>query len=171
DQARGRGRAGCARAPEPGGAGVAPARAGARGPELLRTGRGSGPSRPDADEDEPMSPAKTAAPTTLDAPTRSPAEAAAGPKRWVYFFGDGHAEGNARMRDLLGGKGAGIAEMVNAGIPVPPGYTITTEACRRFFEAGGKLLDSIVEEEEKALARLEKFLGRRLGDPQNPLLV
>ena len=91
--------------------------------------------------------------------------------RWVYFFGDGQADGNARMRDLLGGKGAGIAEMVNAGIPVPPGYTITTEACRQFFEAGGRLLDSIVEEEEKALGRLEKFLGRRLGDASNPLLV
>ncbi|HEY2924589.1 MAG TPA: PEP/pyruvate-binding domain-containing protein, partial [Candidatus Eisenbacteria bacterium] len=96
---------------------------------------------------------------------------AAEKRRWVYFFGDGHAEGNARMRDLLGGKGAGIAEMVNAGIPVPPGYTITTEACRQFFEAGGRLLDSIVEAEESALRRLEKFLGRRLGDPANPLLV
>jgi pyruvate,orthophosphate dikinase len=96
---------------------------------------------------------------------------AAEKRRWVYFFGDGHAEGNARMRDLLGGKGAGIAEMVNAGIPVPPGYTITTEACRQFFEAGGRLLDSIVEAEELALRRLEKFLGRRLGDPANPLLV
>jgi pyruvate,orthophosphate dikinase len=91
--------------------------------------------------------------------------------RWVYFFGDGHAEGNARMRDLLGGKGAGIAEMVNAGIPVPPGYTITTEACRQFFEAKGRLLDSIVGAEEQALGRLEKFLGRRLGEPANHLLV
>jgi len=103
-----------------------------------------------------------------------PSRAAAGAaeeRRWVYFFGDGGAEGNARMRDLLGGKGAGIAEMVNAGIPVPPGYTITTEACRQFFEAGGRLLDSIVEAEEQALRRLEQFLGRRLGDPANPLLV
>ncbi len=104
------------------------------------------------------------------APARPPASAV-DTRRWVYFFGDGRAEGNARMRDLLGGKGAGIAEMVNAGIPVPPGYTITTEACRQFFEAGGRLLDSIVEAEEQALARLEKFLGRRLGDPRNPLLV
>ncbi|HMI31067.1 MAG TPA: pyruvate, phosphate dikinase [Candidatus Limnocylindrales bacterium] len=105
----------------------------------------------------------------------APAAGAAAPgaerHRWVYFFGDGHAEGNARMRDLLGGKGAGIAEMVNAGIPVPPGYTITTEACRQFFEAGGHLLESIVEAEELALRRLEQFLGRRLGDPANPLLV
>ena len=104
------------------------------------------------------------------APTRAKATAAER-RRWVYFFGDGRAEGNARMRDLLGGKGAGIAEMVNAGIPVPPGYTITTEACRQFFEAGGRLLDSIVEAEEQALGRLEKFLGRRLGDASNPLLV
>ncbi len=104
------------------------------------------------------------------APARVKATAAE-KRRWVYFFGDGRAEGNARMRDLLGGKGAGIAEMVNAGIPVPPGYTITTEACRQFFEAGGRLLDSIVEAEEQALGRLEKFLGRRLGDASNPLLV
>jgi pyruvate,orthophosphate dikinase len=107
-----------------------------------------------------------------DAAIAEPSRARATEKRrWVYFFGDGRAEGNARMRDLLGGKGAGIAEMVNAGIPVPPGYTITTEACRQFFEAGGRLLDSIVEAEEQALQRLEKFLGRRLGDPANPLLV
>jgi len=105
--------------------------------------------------------------TAAAAPDAPPGEK----HRWVYFFGDGRAEGNARMRDLLGGKGAGIAEMVNAGIPVPPCYTITTEACRQFFEAGGRLLDSIVGAEEKALGRLEKFLGRRLGDPGNPLLV
>ena len=91
--------------------------------------------------------------------------------QYVYFFGEGKAEGNARMRDILGGKGAGLAEMTNAGIPVPPGYTITTGACRQFFEAGGRLLDSIVHEEEQALKRLERYLGRRLGDAENPLLV
>ena len=100
--------------------------------------------------------------TTVAAPPRV---------KWVYFFGDGEAEGNARMRDTLGGKGAGLAEMTNAGIPVPPGYTITTQACRQFYEAGGKLLDSIVTEEDEALRRLEKLLGRRLGDASNPLLV
>ena len=105
--------------------------------------------------------------------SRRAAESAAGNERpkSVYFFGDGRAEGNARMRDVLGGKGAGLAEMTNAGIPVPPGYTITTAACRQFFEAGGRLLDSIVQEEEHALRRLERYLGRRLGDPENPLLV
>ena len=93
------------------------------------------------------------------------------PRKFVYFFGDGSAEGNARMRDTLGGKGAGLADMSSAGLPVPPGYTITTEACRQFFEAGGRLLDSVVAEEEKALRRLERLLGRRLGDPENPLLL
>src|SRR5258705_5496462 len=88
----------------------------------------------------------------------------AGTKRWVYFFGDGQAEGNARMRDLLGGKGAGIAEMVNAGIPVPPGYTITTEACRQFFQAGGRPLASVVPTGEQALHKLGPYLVRPLGD-------
>ena len=107
------------------------------------------------------------------AKSRRAAESAAGSERpkSVYFFGDGRAEGNARMRDVLGGKGAGLAEMTNAGIPVPPGYTITTAACRQFFEAGGRLLDSIVQEEEQALRRLERYLGRRLGDAESPLLV
>jgi pyruvate, orthophosphate dikinase len=94
-----------------------------------------------------------------------------GDAKAVYFFGDGHAEGTGRMRDILGGKGAGIAEMTNAGIPVPPGYTITTAVCRQFFEAGGRVLDSTVQEEAQALGRLERYLGRRLGDPENPLLV
>jgi pyruvate,orthophosphate dikinase len=89
----------------------------------------------------------------------------------VYFFGDGKAEGQTTMRHLLGGKGADLAEMTNAGLPVPPGYTITTEACRQFFEAGGRLLESTVEAENEALHRLERLLGRRLGDRANPLLV
>jgi len=89
----------------------------------------------------------------------------------VYFFGNGAAEGNARMRHLLGGKGADLAEMTNAGLPVPPGYTVTTEACRQFFEAGGRLLPSTIEEENRALRRLEQQLGKRLGDAENPLLL
>ena len=100
--------------------------------------------------------------TTVESPSRV---------KWVYFFGEGQAEGNGRMRDVLGGKGAGLAEMTNAGVPVPPGYTITTEACRKYYEAGGRLLDSIVEEEDDALRRLEGLLGRRLGDAANPLLL
>ena len=108
---------------------------------------------------------------TRTEPAPAPAAAPSGHPQHVYFFGDGRAEGNARMRDVLGGKGAGLAEMTNAGIPVPPGYTITTAACRQFYEAGGRLFESTAQEEEQALRRLERFLGRRLGDPENPLLV
>jgi pyruvate,orthophosphate dikinase len=106
--------------------------------------------------------------TTMLEPERALSPA---PRKAVYFFGDGKAEGNARMRDLLGGKGAGLAEMMNAGVPVPPGYTITTEACRLFFESGGRLPESVAREEKAMLARLERLLGRRLGDPENPLLL
>jgi pyruvate,orthophosphate dikinase len=105
---------------------------------------------------------------TVAAPERASAPST---RKGVYFFGDGKAEGNARMRDLLGGKGAGLAEMMNAGVPVPPGYTITTEACRQFFDAGGRLPERIAREETTMLARLERLLGRRLGDPENPLLL
>ncbi|HKO21111.1 MAG TPA: PEP/pyruvate-binding domain-containing protein, partial [Candidatus Eisenbacteria bacterium] len=113
-----------------------------------------------------MSAQETATKMAAKAASRSPDH----PKH-VYSFGAGNAEGNARMRDLLGGKGAGLAEMTNAGIPVPPGYTITTAACRQFFEAGGRLLESTIQEERDALKKLERYLGRRLGDPENPLLV
>ena len=108
---------------------------------------------------------------TRTEPSPAPVDASPDRPKHVYFFGDGRAEGNARMRDVLGGKGAGLAEMTNAGIPVPPGYTITTAACRQFYEAGGRLFESTAQEEEQALRRLERFLGRRLGDPENPLLV
>ncbi len=84
-------------------------------------------------------------------------------KKYVYFFGDGHAEGSARLKDLLGGKGAGLAEMTNAGLPVPPGFTITTEACRLFYENGGRLPAEIEEEIQHALRRLEELRGERLG--------
>jgi pyruvate,orthophosphate dikinase len=92
-------------------------------------------------------------------------------KRWVYLFVDGKAEGSAKMRSLLGGKGAGIAEMTNAGLPVPPGFTITTEACNAYFASGKKLPTGLWDQVEKALARVEKSTGKKLGDTRNPLLV
>ena len=67
-------------------------------------------------------------------------------KRYIYAWGGGRAEGNAQMRDLLGGKGAGLAEMTSAGLPVPPGFTITTEACNDYFAAGEKLPDGLWED-------------------------
>ena len=91
--------------------------------------------------------------------------------KFVYFFGKGVADGKGDMKELLGGKGAGLAEMTNAGIPVPPGFTITTDACKVYYENGEKLPQKIKWEIDEALKRLEDILGLRLGDPKNPLLL
>src|SRR5487761_973999 len=91
--------------------------------------------------------------------------------KWVYGFGGGSAEGGARMRELLGGKGAGLAEMSELGLPVPPGFTITTEVCTWFY-ANGKTYPSDLEAQVAAgLAAIERALGARFGDADNPLLV
>jgi len=89
----------------------------------------------------------------------------------VYFFGGGKAEGNAKMRELLGGKGANLAEMTNLGVPVPPGFTIATKVCREYYESKGKWPKGMDKEVDKNLARLEKAMDARLGDPNKPLLV
>jgi pyruvate,orthophosphate dikinase len=91
--------------------------------------------------------------------------------KWVYLFANGKAEGNAKMRDLLGGKGAGLAEMTNAKLPVPPGFTITTAACNAYFAAKKKLPPGLWDQVEKALATVERAAKKKLGDPKNPLLV
>src|SRR6185436_5685187 len=93
------------------------------------------------------------------------------PRKSVYWFGDGKADGNSTMKDLLGGKGAGVAEMTNAGIPVPPGFTITTEVCTRFYENGKKFPKDAEPEMWKTLERVEKSTGMKFGDAANPLLV
>jgi pyruvate,orthophosphate dikinase len=93
-----------------------------------------------------------------------------GAKR-VYFFGGGKAEGNKDMKNLLGGKGANLAEMTNIGAPVPPGFTITTEVCTEFYKNGGKLPAALDGDVKAAVAKMEKLLGKKFGDPQNPLLV
>src|SRR5512143_1263949 len=92
-------------------------------------------------------------------------------RKWVYLFADGKAEGNAKMRALLGGKGAGLAEMTNAGLPVPPGFTITTAACNAYFEGGRKLPPGLWNQVERGLATVERITQKRLGDPKDPLLV
>lgn len=92
-------------------------------------------------------------------------------KKYVYFFGGGKAEGNAQMRNLLGGKGAGLAEMTNLGIPVPPGFTITTEACNEFYKNSRRYPEGMWDEVEQNLGRLEDIMGAKFGDPENPLLV
>src|SRR5258708_16681120 len=90
--------------------------------------------------------------------------------KFVYFFGNGKAEGHGTMKDVLGGKGAGLAEMTNAGVPVPPGFTICTEVCRIYYESGKKVPASIAKEMTDHLARLEKALGKNFGNSTYTLL-
>jgi len=92
-------------------------------------------------------------------------------KQHVYFFGGGKADGRAEMKNLLGGKGANLAEMSNLGIPVPPGFTITTEACVYYFKHGGKYPSGLKTQVMSALERVEKIMGSKFGGPADPLLL
>ena len=91
-------------------------------------------------------------------------------ERWVYFFGPGRADGSAAMRDILGGKGAGLAEMANLGLPVPPGFTISAKLCLTYLEQG-TFPDELREEVDRHLKQLERISKKKFGDPNNPLLV
>ena len=110
-------------------------------------------------------------------PTRKAAKAKAKPAarrsaaKWVYGFGDGRAEGKASMRNLLGGKGAGLAEMANLGLPVPPGFTITTEVCSYYYAHDQQHPKDLRGQVEKALAQVGRITGKIFGDKENPLLV
>ncbi|MDY5578633.1 PEP/pyruvate-binding domain-containing protein, partial [Porcincola intestinalis] len=88
-------------------------------------------------------------------------------KKYVYMF----SEGNAGMRNLLGGKGAGLAEMTGLGLPVPQGFTITTEACTRYYDDGRQIGDDIMEQIKGGIAKMEEITGKKFGDRENPLLV
>src|SRR6202522_1424214 len=90
--------------------------------------------------------------------------------KYVYFFGGGKADGDGKMKDVLGGKGAGLAEMTNAGLPVPPGFTIQTEACREYMKSGATSKE-VERQMDEALAKLEALQGQKLGSGENPLLV
>lgn len=94
-----------------------------------------------------------------------------GDMKYVYFFGGGKAEGRADMKDILGGKGANLAEMTNLGIPVPPGFTISAEVCDYYYKHGEKYPEGLEEEVESHLKRLEETTGKKFGDKENPLLV
>lgn len=91
--------------------------------------------------------------------------------KWVYFFGDGEADGSAELRDLLGGKGANLAEMSAIGVPVPPGFTITTGVCTYFYDHGRVYPSALTEQVNSGLERIEATIGAKFGDPANPLLV
>ncbi len=92
-------------------------------------------------------------------------------KKYVYFFGGGNADGRADMKELLGGKGANLAEMTSLGVPVPPGFTLSTKVCERYYENNRQYPPEVKEEVENSLKRLEELTGKKLGDPENPLLV
>src|SRR5512138_3310679 len=91
--------------------------------------------------------------------------------KFVYFFGNGQAEGRADMKNLLGGKGANLAEMTSIGLPVPPGFTISTEVCTYYYANNDTYPQTLKTEVETHLKEVEKLMGRTFGDPLNPLLV
>src|SRR5918911_177101 len=91
--------------------------------------------------------------------------------QWVYTFGDGKPEGQATMKNLLGGKGANLAEMANLGLPVPPGFTITTEVCTEFYKNNKSYPPRLADDVAKALAEVGDIVGAKFGDQERPLLV
>ncbi|WP_316188546.1 pyruvate, phosphate dikinase [Bradyrhizobium sp. SZCCHNS1054] len=120
-------------------------------------------------------PASKTAPKAASKPVAKPAAKSAAsaikPNKWVYTFGDGKAEGKASLRDLLGGKGANLAEMANLGLPVPPGFTIPTSVCTYFYANDKSYPKELVSQVEKALDYVGKLTGKKFGDAENPLLV
>jgi pyruvate,orthophosphate dikinase len=106
---------------------------------------------------------------TITLPEAETKETKKSATKYVYFFGGGKADGDGKMKDVLGGKGAGLAEMTNAGLPVPPGFTIQTEACREYMR--GSLSKDVDAQMNDALAKLEGLQGQKLGEGENPLLV
>jgi pyruvate,orthophosphate dikinase len=115
--------------------------------------------------------AKAPAKLAKKAPARKTATPVSKGVKRVYFFGNGKAEGRADMKDLLGGKGANLADMSIVPLPVPPGFTITTETCGEYNDAGQKLPKGLMEEVRANIARVEDAAGKKFGDPSNPLLV
>src|SRR5499425_49372 len=103
--------------------------------------------------------------------SRKGVAASAAKGKWVYSFGGGAAEGRASMRNLLGGKGAGLAEMAQLGLPVPPGFTITTEVCTYFYQHGKTYPKELKRQVDAALAEIGRVTGKTFGDRNNPLLV
>src|SRR5262247_3963362 len=111
----------------------------------------------------PKKPARPA-PARKIAARRKPPAPAPGKAKWVYSFGNGKAEGRADMRNLLGGKGAGLAEMANLGLPVPPGFTITTEVCTYYYEKGKTYPKGLDRQIAAALAQVGRITGKTFGD-------
>lgn len=114
---------------------------------------------------------KKASKKTRKTKKKTPKTRSSSRKKLVYFFGDGKADGNATMKNLLGGKGANLAEMTSLNVPVPPGFTICTEVCISYFDHNQKYPSSLREQVEKNLNKIEKVMGAKFNDPNNPLLL
>src|ERR1051325_9532983 len=110
-------------------------------------------------------------PQKKPASSKSSASKKSAKPKYVYYFGDGHADGTGKMKPLLGGKGANLAEMTRIGLPVPPGFTITTEVCSYFYAHNRTYPPQLKAEVEAALTKAEKSVGKKLGDKADPLLV
>src|SRR6266516_7676585 len=117
------------------------------------------------------SPAKPASKPAGKVMASKPAAEAAKSGKWVFTFGDGKAEGKAELRNLLGGKGANLAEMANLGLPVPPGFTIPTSVCTYFYANDKTYPKELKAQVEKALDHVGRLTGKAFGDAENPLLV
>ncbi len=115
--------------------------------------------------------AKSAKPARKSTPRPAKVTAKPAKNKWVYAFGGGRAEGKSAMRELLGGKGAGLAEMANLGLPVPPGFTITTDVCTYYYANGQKYPPRLQAQVEEALAKVGRIAGKKFGDTEDPLLV
>jgi pyruvate,orthophosphate dikinase len=135
-----------------------------------RTGPKKRPARP-APARKPASRRKAAAPGKPPKASTKASSKASGKAKWVYRFGNGKAEGRAGMRDLLGGKGAGLAEMANLGLPVPPGFTITTAVCTQFYANNKRYPGDLRSQVDAALIEVGRITGKGFGDGSNPLLV
>ena len=135
-----------------------------------RTGPKKRPARP-APARKPASRRKAGAPGKPPKASTKASSKASGKAKWVYRFGNGKAEGRAGMRDLLGGKGAGLAEMANLGLPVPPGFTITTAVCTQFYANNKRYPADLRAQVDAALIEVGRITGKGFGDGGNPLLV
>src|ERR1700730_15834389 len=135
-------------------------------PASARTALKKSPAKP-----APKAAPKPVAKAVSKAPASKPAISAVKAGKWVYTFGDGKAEGQAGLRDLLGGKGANLAEMANLGLQVPPGFTIPTSVCTYFYAHDKSYPKDLQAQVEKALEHVGKLAGKGFGDPNNPLLV
>ena len=109
--------------------------------------------------------------TTTESASQENRSTASQPAQYVFYFGDGKADGNASMKEILGGKGAGLAEMTNIGVPVPPGFTISTAVCTWFYAHGKSYPPELESAVAENLGRVESSVDRKFGDPHKPLLV